>query len=397
MYWFILLLGIITFIFGIVPIFFTLRFRAYVINYFKKGADEYRPKISIILPCKGIDPGFEDNLTALLNQDYPDFELVCVAATDDDPAYVFINSFMQQRSISLQLKLIVAGISTKRSQKVNNLLQALKKCRSETEVFVFVDSDIRPNKRFLANLVNPLQNSEVGAATGIRWYLPNHATAGSMLISVWAAGALPMMIDKHHNFAFGGANAIKKEVFEKAGIEKLLKGSLSDTFSITRGVKEAGLLIRFVPHCIVVSHEDSTIKETVEWSTRQTIITRVYSKPFWWTVFLTYSFSNAMLLTGILLIIISMISKSAYIVPAFFMLSLIPLEVLNVAMLISVVKYMIPEHIDSLNQFKFRYYFYAPFTSLLIMLNSIVSIFTNEITWRGVKYKLISPEETKIL
>ncbi len=397
MYWLLMVLGVVTFIFGIVPILFSLRFRAYVIDYLKKDFKTYLPRVSVILPCKGIDPGFGDNLNSILRQDYPDFELMCVTATEDDPAHVFINSIIQKELKVSHLKLTVAGISSKRSQKVNNLLKALMSCREETEVFVFVDSDIRPDKNFLKNLVNPLQHSNVGATTGIRWYLPNHATIGSMLRSVWAAGALPMMIDKHHNFAFGGANAIKKEVFENADIKKLLNGSLSDTFSITKGVKEAGLSIKFVPYCIVVSHEDSTIRETIEWSTRQTIITRVYSKPFWWTVFLTYSLSNTMLLTGIVLILISILSENAYILPAFLMLSLIPLEILNAVVLIPIVKKMIPEHIERLDDLKFKYYFYAPVTSFLIMLNSIVSIFTDEITWRDVKYKLVSPEETRIL
>jgi len=396
-YYLVLSLGIITFFFGIIPFIFSYRFKLYVKEALNKSIPEHTPMVSLILPCKGLDPGFEENINALLNQDYSDYEVIFVTATDDDPAYVFLNKLLKKISYNIPAKLVVAGISSLRGQKINNMLKALQNVRADTQVFAFVDSDIRPNNNFLRNLVKPLQNDNVGVTTGIRWYLPEHSNLGSMLRSLWAAGAYPLLIDQRHNFAWGGANAIKRTTFESAEIGKLLDRSISDTFAITNGIKGIGLQVHFVPQCVVVSHEDSTLSGTIEWTNRQTIISRVYSPAFWRTVFLVYSFSNIMLLSGVAILILSIIGKTTFILPGLLMLSIIPLEMINAAILLPVVQQMIPEHSKRIEKLKWSYLYATPLASILIMINSIVSLTTNEITWRGVKYKLISPTETRVL
>ncbi|OGX21909.1 MAG: hypothetical protein A3K54_04785 [Omnitrophica WOR_2 bacterium RBG_13_44_8] len=218
-----------------------------------------------------------------------------------------------------------------------------------------------------------------------------------MLRSVWAAGAYPLLIDQRHNFVYGGANAIKKERFEKANIRQFLNGALNDSFAFTNAIKRIGLQIYFVPQCIVVSHEDSTLAETFEFTNRQTITTRIYSPPFWRTVFLTYCFSNAILVAGFLILVLSIIGKTVAILPGILMMSLVPLEMANAAYLLPVVQQMIPEHSAQIEKLKWKYYLVTPLASILIMINSIVSLTTNEFTWRGVRYRLVSPTKTEVL
>jgi cellulose synthase/poly-beta-1,6-N-acetylglucosamine synthase-like glycosyltransferase len=324
------MLGILTVIFGLVPLALSYRFKHYVKETLHKPITEYTPKVSLILPCKGIDPGFEENVQAMLNQDYPDYEIIFVVATKDDPAYAVLETHVKSNEYRTPMKLIVAGISRIRGQKINNLIAAIENTRPETEVFAFVDSDNRPKRDFLQHLVNPLQFEGIGATTGIRWYLPEHGNLGSVLRSLWAAGAYPLLIDQKYNFTYGGANALKKETFKKADIRGLFDRALNDSFAITNGVKNIGLKIHFVPQCIVVSHEDSTLADTIEFTNRQTITTRVYSPPFWWTVFLTYSFSNLMLLIGIVVLALWLTGKITFVLPGLLMLSLVPLHSISI-------------------------------------------------------------------
>jgi glycosyltransferase involved in cell wall biosynthesis len=397
MYSLLLLLGLLTVLFGIIPLILSYRFKKYVYLKLNNPTREYSPKASVILPCKGIDPGFEENINALLTQDYPDYEVIFVTATDEDPAYSFLDKFIKNTSYTIPLKLIISGLSSLRGQKINNIIEALEHVRDNTEIFVFVDSDVRPEKNFLRNLVNPLQYQNIGASTGIRWYLPKHGNLGSILRSLWAAGAYPLLINQRYNFVYGGANAIKKETFAKGNIKELLDHSISDTFAIAGGVKSIYLDICFVPQCVVISHEDSTLSETIEWTNRQTIISRIYSSPFWWTVFLTYSFSNVMLLLGIIILSLWIIGEGTFLLPGMLMLSLIPLEILNASFLLPVIQHMIPQHSKQIETLKWKYYLSTPLASILIMINSIVSLTTNEITWRGVRYRLVSPTQTEIL
>lgn len=394
-----LTLGCVTFIFGLFPLFLTYRFRKYVRERLSESEalPDYHPRVSIILPCKGVDPGFEKNIGALLSQDYPDYEIIIVTATEDDPAHLFLRDLFKQRGEGPPVRFAVAGISEVRGQKINNMLEALNHVSGDSEVFVFVDSDIRPEKDFLRKLVAPLKDPPVGAATGMRWYMPKKGNLGSMLRSVWAAGAYPLLIDQRYNFVYGGANAVRRETFERGNIRKLLDRSISDTFAIARGVKSLGLKIHFVPRCIVVSHEDSSLLETVEWTNRQTIISRVYGRSFWWMVFLTYSFSNAMLVLGFIALLLSAVGKGSFVLPGLLLLSLIPLEMINAALLLPVVQLMIPQFSEEIRRLRWRYYLTTPLASILIMINSLVSLTTNVITWRGVRYRLVSPEQTDIL
>ena len=48
--------------------------------------------VTLIAPCKGIDPGFEENVKAVLAQQYRDFwEVIFVVESEDDPAYAVLN------------------------------------------------------------------------------------------------------------------------------------------------------------------------------------------------------------------------------------------------------------------------------------------------------------------
>ncbi len=397
MYYFLLILGFLTLLSGIIPLVFTYRLRKYIDKTLRYTPPNYTPKVSLILPCKGLDPGFEENIKAHLKQDYPDYEIIFVTATEDDPAYVALSNSFRETPSPIPVKIIVAGISPIRGQKINNMLEALKNAHVDTEVFAFVDSDIRPKKHFLSNLVQPLQFPNVGATTGMRWYLPSDGKLGSMLRSIWTAGAYPLLIDKRHNFTWGGAIGIKKEIFKKASIAQLLNRALNDSFAVTNGVKKLGLDIVFVPKCIAVSHEDSTLAQTLEFTNRQTITTRVYCPTFWWTVFLTYCFSNIMLIIGISFLVISILGKGYFFLPSLLMLSLIPLEIFNAAYLIPAVQKVIPEYSQDIEKLKWKYYIATPLASVLILINSLVSLTTNEFTWRGVRYRLVSPTHTEIL
>lgn len=393
---FLLILGLITLIFGLIPLWFSRRFAISTAKKLNEPPRDYAPRASVMIPCKGVDLEFEENITAVLEQNYPAYEVLFVTATEDDPAHEELKRIIEKHE-GLPIRLLVAGINPRRGQKITNLLKAVENVSKETEVFVFLDADIRIHRNFLRYLVAPLKNESVGATTGFPWYLPQKGNMGSILRSIWGGGALPLLVDPHRNFTSGAANAIRKEMFEKSDIKRALDRSISDSFAITNSVRKLGLQIEFIPQCLIISPDDSSLLDTLKWTNRQTIISRVYSPPFWWMVFLTYSFSNTMLILGIILLAFGISGEYALLLPSMLMLSLIPLEIINAAVLLPVIQQLIPDYRAQIDQLKWKYFIFTPLASILIMVNSLVSLTTNEITWRGVKYKLISPSETRVL
>ena len=44
------------------------------------------PMVSLFVPGKGASPDLNDNIHAMLQQDYPDYALFCITESDRDPA-----------------------------------------------------------------------------------------------------------------------------------------------------------------------------------------------------------------------------------------------------------------------------------------------------------------------
>src|SRR5207302_2944225 len=85
----------------------------------------YQPPAAVIVPCKGLDAGFDLNVSAFLTQRYPDYQLIFVVASEEDPAYRYLEERLKARSArgpALKTALLVAGRSETRGEKVNNLL-----------------------------------------------------------------------------------------------------------------------------------------------------------------------------------------------------------------------------------------------------------------------------------
>src|SRR5262245_4532120 len=77
-----------------------------------------RERVVVFCPCKGSDPEFEKNVQSILNQDYPNYEARFIVESKGDPAYVVLTA--------LAAKVLVAGRTTTRGQKVHNLAYAVE-------------------------------------------------------------------------------------------------------------------------------------------------------------------------------------------------------------------------------------------------------------------------------
>ena len=250
---------------------------------------------------------------------------------------------------------------------------------------------------FLKNLIAPLKDTAVGVATGFRWYLPVKGGFSSLLRSTWNGGGLVFVTDRSSNYAWGGAMAIRKKTFEQIRMADYWENTLSDDLTLTTMVRDAGLNIEFVPQCLVVSHEDCTFSEMLEWTNRQTIISKVYHPKLWRRIALAHGIGNIILGLGMVLLagfLFGMVADKKILLASILMLSMIPMEMINGLFLLPAVKKMLPYHRERIQKLTWIYCLLAPLASLLALFNTIYSLFTNHITWRGVTYEMKSPTET---
>jgi ceramide glucosyltransferase len=396
-----LLLGI-TLLLGLIPLLLTARLKRRLPELAQQNAiGGDCPPATAILPCKGLDPGFRENVLSLMAQDYPDLELLFVVAAADDPAYDALRTLLDELLAEhprFRTNLLVAGINLNRAQKLTNQLAAIRQVSPTSRVLVFVDSDCRPDPGFIRRLVAPLNDPAVGATTGYRWYHPPEPTLGSLLRSTWNAGALPFLIDPKRVFAWGGAMAIRRDIFERAGIAKAWDRSVSDDMTLTVAVRDLSLEVRFVPQCIAVSYETSTLAETLEFTNRQSVISRIYFPPLWWGTALGHSSANLLLAYGFFSLAMWARGGDAGFLLGSACLLLLPLQLANAAWLFNSARDLLPAEVQvQLDKLRWHYVFTAPLASLMTLINTVHAATTRRITWRGIGYILRSPVETVVL
>ena len=274
LYWFLISLAVLS----LLEALYSLKEGFRHLRFFRRRQHDrpgdFAPPLTLVLPFRGIDPGLEENLRAYFALDYPDFQLLLVTDSSSDPSVPVLERSLRDHP-DVQAKLLLAGRARNRSQKVQNLLYAIAFLREQDQVIAFGDSDIRPRQDWLRFLVAPLADPEVGASTGFRWYLPPDRSFTSILRSVWNAGISSLMKERDSLFAWGGAMALRREVFESSRVADYWAEALSDDFGLTQAVRNAGLPICFQPQCLSFSYENSTWKTLLEWTYRQLLITRL--------------------------------------------------------------------------------------------------------------------------
>jgi cellulose synthase/poly-beta-1,6-N-acetylglucosamine synthase-like glycosyltransferase len=397
---------IVFFIFAALLIWFSYKsFRggfAYL-NYFRaelsKPPSNYAPFATVIVPCRGVDDGMDENLARVAEQDYPDYEVIFVVDDGQDAAVNVIKEVSRKATKDAKkIKLVVAPKTDGSSQKVENLREAVLHADGRSEVFVFADSDARPSKDWLRNLAAPLQDPNVGAATGYRWFISKKPTFGSEMRSVWNASiASALGPNRRSNFCWGGSMAIRRDTFEKIDMRERWHGTLSDDFAVTRAVKEAGLDIYFVPQALAASVEDCSFRETLEFTTRQMKITRVYATHLWAMSFFGSALFTFVMLAAFLIVIFSggnsvavFASIATIVLVSFFSISKSWLR-------LKAVRLVLREYDQQLRAQNFTQNTLWLLSPPLFLCNTIMATISRRMTWRGIRYELKSPTETVII
>jgi ceramide glucosyltransferase len=353
------------------------------------------PNVAVLCPCKGMEPGLERNLTALTEFEYRNYEIFFILASATDSAYSTVKRVAELSKTPAHV--IIAGTPQECGEKVNNLRVAIEQLPAEFEVLVFADSDGRPGKSWLRRLVAPLNDKQVGAATTMRWLVPNDSSFPNALLAAWNASIVTMLSEKGKNFCWGGGTAIRRSVFDEIRVFEEWSHSVSDDYSMTRALQHAGRSIVFVPECLTPTYVNVDFRSLLEFTNRQIVITKVYSKQNWASGAATHFLYCLTLVLGLELTLSNFFAT----LPAFHVavLTFVPmlLAAIRGGLRVAAATEVLPLLREQIVGQAWMYIVLGVFTPYLFLLNFLMSVFTRKIRWRGVTYELISPQQTRIL
>lgn len=358
----------------------------------------YAPVAALICPCKGNEPGLEENLTALTRFEYANYEIYFSLATSLDPALKVIERVKaaSQRPVHI----VIAGPPEDCGEKVYNLRRTVEALPDKYEVLVFTDSDVRLTRGWLAKLIAPLQDQRIGATTAYRWFLPSGKGMNgfaSALGSTWNAAIATMLGRPRENFCWGGGTAIHRKTFDDARVLEAWTGAVSDDLGMTRALEFARKPIVFCPECLAATLHSWTFADLLEFTNRQILITRVYSPRRWLLgsmVHLTYSLT---VVYAAFVILSVMIDGGPWMQLLLSALAIPLLAALKGALRTVAVGELLPEWKGPLREWNWVYPALAPVVPFLFTWNFISSLLSKRTRWRGIRYELVGPNSTRIL
>lgn len=355
----------------------------------------YAPRVAVLCPCKGIEPGLERNLVSLTEFERQNYEIFFILASATDSARSIIDRVV--KSSRVKAHVVIAGNPNGCSEKVNNLRAAIEQLDPEFEVLVFTDSDGRPGKTWLHHLVAPLGDSRIGATTTMRWFIPNRSNLPTALLAAWNAPVVTMLSEKGKNFCWGGGTAIRRSNFEQSGVLDEWKNSVSDDYSLTAALERTNRSIVFLPECLTLSYVETDFQGLLEFTNRQVLITRVYAEKAWGPAAATHLLYCLTLLFGALLILGDVFAQR----PAFHLVTLTFLPLLLSAIrsslrLIGVTEALSAARSQITGQ-AWIYVLLTLFIPFLYVVNFANSLVTRKVRWRGVTYVLVGPQQTRVI
>ena len=359
----------------------------------------YSPTAALICPCKGSEPGLEDNLMALTRFDYANYEIYFSLATSLDPALKIVERV--KAASARPVHIVIAGPGENCGEKVHNLRRAVESLPESFEVIVFTDSDVRVPKGWLGKLIAPLQDPRIGATTAYRWIIPSRSIGAgglaSAMASAWNASIATMLSRARENFCWGGGTAIRRSTFNDAHVLEAWEGAISDDFALTHALEVAGKPIVFCPECLAATLHPWTGTSLLEFTNRQILITRVYA-PKRWGMGMAAHMGYVVTLVFAALVILGQMADGDPWMNLLLIAFVIPfLAVLKGVLRTIAVTEMLPEWKAQLNQWSWVWTALAPVVPFLFTWNFIASLISRRTRWRNVRYELVSASVTRVL
>lgn len=378
----------------------SLLFLLYLYLHRKKSLpDEQLPKTAVILYIRGANPFLSNCLQALLNQNYPQYDLKLIVDSQEDPAWNIVTDTCQQVATNVQVSTLRMP-SYNCSLKCSSLIQAVSELDDSYKVVALVDTDVVVHSNWLRELVSPLAHPKVGATTGNRWYVPTGRYWGSLIRYMWNLSTVVQMY--FFGIPWGGTLALKTELIHQTGLLDKWKQAYSEDMMIRRVLAKHGKRVVFVPSLIILNREECNLQSIYHWFERQLLSSRLYH-PHWWGVVADAIFSILIPHSVLVLFVVAFLTGQWDAATLFFdsfnayMLALL---ILAIALEKGVQQVLSQQNqpATKLSPATVMEMFIAlPLTQWVYGLAFLSSLSMTKVNWRGVTYQVKGPWNIRLI
>jgi ceramide glucosyltransferase len=370
----------VVFVLGLSQILLALRCHLYLRSYETKSSrrlcDSFDPPVALICPCRGLDPGFEQNIISMLTLNYQAYRIFFVVSDPNDRAHRALRSLTAGHP---NCQIVISDRVRSPGDKINNLLAAVNVSEARSaELLAFIDSDVNPHPEWLRDLITPLVDPAVGLTTGYRHYQTDSGFWSTMRAVANNVAMTPHLVGDRLRVAWGGAMAMRRRDFDRSGVEEIWRRALSDDLTLATAIRRLGLRIEFVPKCLTNSLGNCTMRECYAWLRRQLFVARMYSPALWRGAFISFV-PMLLIFAGIMLSPLSLAFPSLR-MTAITLLVVLPLQVIGGWLTALIFK-------------DYRTALWVPvgilFSGALSIAAFVHSAFARQLTWRGITYRFL--------
>lgn len=206
----------------------------------RKLPEGFRPRVSVLKPLCGADASLAENLASFLRQEGVEYEVLLGVRDASDAAYPLARALAEQ--FPSRVRVVLQEGEPGVNPKVNQLVTLAKHARGE--LFVISDSNVRVPPTYLADLVAPLADEQVGMVTS-----PIAGLAGSKLGGQLDALHLHTFITPavlgskrvaHQDLFIGKSMALRRSDLERAGGFKAFARVLAEDHCLGRAMLALG-------------------------------------------------------------------------------------------------------------------------------------------------------------
>ena len=229
---------------------------------FKRHSDQYRrvaqsiprdalPPVTIFKPVHGMEERLAENLESFFEQNYPEYEIIVGARSNDDPGIQLART-IAERHPKVKSRIVISGPPPWPNAKVFTLDKMIR--LSGNDFFIISDSDVRVERDFLRNVIPPLFDRKLGLVSCLYRGDPaadfwSSLEALGMSVEMPSGVVVADMLEGIR-FALGPAVALRRDALDAIGGIASTRDFYSDDYVLGNKIWGAGYKVIFSHHLI---------------------------------------------------------------------------------------------------------------------------------------------------